>query len=122
MKILVVENSELMLDIFRNCFDEKEMENIDFASSFEEASEKIKENNYDKIIANLDPCDNTNIFKEAKDNDIERRIMITSSSKCCTNENATCGIRKPLTIKNIRKICLEDRESIKSLYGFIQQA
>jgi CheY-like chemotaxis protein len=122
MKTLVVENNEFVLSIFKNCFSEEELQEIDFATSYEEAIEKMDQSDYARIVATVGPDYDGSIFEEAKKRNIEKRIMVTSCAKLHTDENATCGVRKPLTVKSMRKICLESREEIKSLYGFIQQA
>jgi hypothetical protein len=122
MRTLVVENNDLVLGIFKSCFNEEELQHIDFATCNSEAIEKMDSNVYSKIVANYNPSDKVDIFSEAKNRNIDRRIMITASSRCnpdCTE--ATCGVRKPLTLRTIREICLEDRSHIETLYGFMSR-
>ena len=115
-KILIVENNQIILDTFKNCFNAEEIKNVDFASSAEEAIEKMDLNQYSKIIAEYKMSDSIDIFSEAKNRNIGERIMITASARCPINSTeATCGFRKPLTMRSIRQICLEDKECIDSL-------
>jgi len=120
MKILIVEDNNIVLEIFKHCFSKDELENIDFASSITEAVDKMESNMYSKIVANYKPSDDVDIFAEAKKQDIDERIMITASSRCDVNSTeATCGVRKPLTLKNMRQICFEEKGPIENLLGFM---
>jgi DNA-binding NarL/FixJ family response regulator len=114
--ILIVEEDQMVLDLFKDFFNEEEVTQIDFVSSTESAIQLIKNKHYNKVVVNCSlnsDCsdDGVCVIEEAKLHGVQDRVVITANSKTKGVDEATFGVRKPVTAKGLRDICFSENIS-----------
>jgi DNA-binding response OmpR family regulator len=120
-KVLIIDDEELVLELFKSFFSEEELSKIDFCYKGDEAAEQLKENSYERVIIDYNCCDSSahdSCMLNAKNNGVDDRIMITSISdkKKLSKNLATVGIRKPITSSKMHQLCFGNLDSVKSIF------
>ena len=110
--ILIVDDDSFILELFEHYKDKNS--NLDVSSSIEDGLKKIKENKYDRVIADFrfkkEEKNGYDVLAEAEKNGVKDRILLTSVSEIQSlkGTNASYGIRKPLTKKSIKELCSKE--------------
>ena len=121
-KVLIIDDEELVLELFKGFFSEEELSKIDFCERGDEAVEQLKNNRYERVIVDYncyDHSDHDSCMLSAKNSGVDNRIMITSISdkKKLSKNLATFGIRKPITSSKMHQLCFGNLDSVKSIFA-----
>ncbi|HUT86087.1 MAG TPA: ATP-binding protein, partial [Elusimicrobiales bacterium] len=111
-KILVVDDEEDVLTLIKKIL-EREKQKVDTVSSAEEAIVKLKENNYDIILSDIEmkPLDGFGLFNEVNKLPIKSRFVFMTGS-LLTKELKN-------KIKDLKVVCLEKPFQIDELLSIL---
>lgn len=111
-RTLVADGNSDTLFCFRSFFSDEECERIDFVKSPSLAVRMLKQKQYDSVVSDIyfpnDPTSGLEIFKQADQENVPERVILTAISNALEPQefNATKLVRKPITKRKLRSLCL----------------
>ena len=110
-RILIIDENVEILQLFQYFLSSEDLKSVDFFDSPKKAIKYIGMNKYKTIITDYyfsnEKIGAKNILKKAAENNIENRIILTSTSKEIDLKEcfATFLTRKPITKKKFLFLC-----------------